>query len=184
MSVGLCRVGANRPLGVATAHRIKAIPAPLEGIGIALYLFGDVGDRPGGLPVRLVAHRVGGKGRLVVTQLKVRMHQAGTVAQGDVIDRILRDQRKNDGEHARMIVPPLIERKRDGRHLSPEEWSAIVAEYTAGRIPDYQIAALLMAVFMRGLDRQELAALTDPMPASGGRLSFDSWGTTPTHQRS
>jgi len=47
----------------------------------------------------------------------------------------------------------------------------------AGRIPDYQIAALLMAVFMRGLDRQELAALTDAMLASGDRLSFDGWGT-------
>ena len=58
-----------------------------------------------------------------------------------------------------MIVGPLIERKRDGGALSPEEWSALVAEYTAGRIPDYQIAALLMAVFMRGLERQELAAL-------------------------
>jgi pyrimidine-nucleoside phosphorylase len=76
-----------------------------------------------------------------------------------------------------MIVPPLIERKRDGGSLTPEEWSAIVAEYTAGRIPDYQIAALLMAVFMRGLDRQELAALTDAMLASGDRLSFDGWAT-------
>ena len=72
-----------------------------------------------------------------------------------------------------MIVVPLIERKRDGGALSPEEWSALVAEYTAGRIPDYQIAALLMAVFMRGLERQELAALTDAMLASGDRLSFD-----------
>jgi pyrimidine-nucleoside phosphorylase len=76
-----------------------------------------------------------------------------------------------------MIVGPLIERKRDGGTLSPEEWSAIVAEYTAGRIPDYQIAALLMAVFMRGLERQELAALTDAMLASGERLSFDGWAT-------
>ena len=76
-----------------------------------------------------------------------------------------------------MIVPPLIERKRDGGNLSPEEWSAIVAEYTAGRIPDYQIAALLMAVFMKGLERQELAALTDAMLASGDRLSFDGWAT-------
>jgi pyrimidine-nucleoside phosphorylase len=76
-----------------------------------------------------------------------------------------------------MIVPPLIERKRDGGQLSPEEWSALVAEYTAGRIPDYQIAALLMAVFMRGLERQELAALTDAMLASGDRLSFDGWAT-------
>ena len=76
-----------------------------------------------------------------------------------------------------MIVGPLIERKRDGGALSPEEWSALVAEYTAGRIPDYQIAALLMAVFMRGLERQELAALTDAMLASGDRLSFDGWAT-------
>src|SRR5438034_8285041 len=75
-----------------------------------------------------------------------------------------------------MIVVPLIERKRDGGVLSPEEWSALVAEYTAGRIPDYQIAALLMAVFMRGLERQELAALTDAMLASGDRLSFDGGG--------
>jgi pyrimidine-nucleoside phosphorylase len=72
-----------------------------------------------------------------------------------------------------MIVGPLIERKRDGAALSPEEWSAIVAEYTTGHIPDYQIAALLMAVFLRGLERQELAALTDAMLASGDRLSFD-----------
>ena len=72
-----------------------------------------------------------------------------------------------------MIVGPLIERKRDGAALSPEEWSALIAEYTAGRIPDYQIAALLMAVFLRGLERQELAALTDAMLASGDRLSFD-----------
>src|SRR5688572_1401491 len=77
-----------------------------------------------------------------------------------------------------MIVVPSIERKRDGGSLSPEEWSSIVAEYTAGRIPDYQMAALLMAVFLRGLERQELAALTDAMLASGQRLTFDGW-TTP-----
>src|SRR5437588_5355941 len=76
-----------------------------------------------------------------------------------------------------MIVGPLIERKRDGAALSAEEWSALVAEYTADRIPDYQIAALLMAVFLRGLERQELAALTDAMLASGQRLSFDGWST-------
>src|SRR5256714_4539950 len=84
---------------------------------------------------------------------------------------------QNDGEHATMIVGPLIERKRDGGALSPEEWSALVAEYTAGRIPDYQISALLMAVFMRGLDRQELAAPTHAMLASGRRPSFHGWDT-------
>src|SRR5258705_416323 len=76
-----------------------------------------------------------------------------------------------------MIVPPLIERKRDGGALSPEEWSALVADYTAGRIPHYQIAALLMAGFIRGLERQGAAALADAMLASGDRLSFDGWAT-------
>src|ERR1043166_1713505 len=76
-----------------------------------------------------------------------------------------------------MLVVPLIERKRDGGALTPEEWSALVAAYTAGRVPDYQMAALLMAVLLRGLERQELAALTDAMLASGQRLAFDSWPT-------
>jgi len=76
-----------------------------------------------------------------------------------------------------MIIGPLIERKRDGGALSPEEWSAVIAEYTANHVPDYQMSALLMAVFMRGLERQELAALTDAMLASGDRLSFDGWAT-------
>jgi pyrimidine-nucleoside phosphorylase len=76
-----------------------------------------------------------------------------------------------------MLVVPLIERKRDGGALTPEEWSALVAGYTAGRIPDYQMSALLMAVVWRGLERVELAALTDAMLASGQRLSFDGWAT-------
>src|SRR5256712_2687953 len=76
-----------------------------------------------------------------------------------------------------MLVVPLIERKRDGGTLTPEEWSALVAAYTADRIPDYQMSALLMAVLLRGLERQELAAVTDPMLASGQRLAFDAWGT-------
>ena len=76
-----------------------------------------------------------------------------------------------------MIVVPLIERKRDGGALTPEEWSALIAEYTAGRVPDYQMSALLMAVCLRGLERHEVAALTDAMLASGQRLSFDGWAT-------
>src|SRR3989449_2096376 len=76
-----------------------------------------------------------------------------------------------------MLVVPLIERKRDGGALTPEEWSALVAAYTDGRIPDYQMSALLMAVVLRGLERPELAALTDAMLASGQRLTFDAWAT-------
>ena len=58
-----------------------------------------------------------------------------------------------------MIVVPLIERKRDGGTLTAEEWSALVAAYTAGDIPDYQMSALLMAVLLRGLARPELAEI-------------------------
>src|SRR2546422_8907813 len=75
-----------------------------------------------------------------------------------------------------MLVVPLIERKRDGGTLTPEEWSALVAAYTADRIPDYQMSALLMAVLLRGLERQEPPALTDAMLASGQRLTFDARG--------
>lgn len=76
-----------------------------------------------------------------------------------------------------MIVVRLIERKRDGEALTAEEWSALVANYTDGRIPDYQMSALLMAVCLRGLERHEVAAFTDAMVASGERLSFDRWNT-------
>src|SRR2546422_4421901 len=76
-----------------------------------------------------------------------------------------------------MLVVPLIERKREGGALTPEEWSALIAAYTAGQVADYQMSALLMAVVLRGLERQELAALTDAMLASGQRLGFDSWST-------
>jgi pyrimidine-nucleoside phosphorylase len=74
-----------------------------------------------------------------------------------------------------MLVVPLIERKRDGGALTAEEWSALIAEYTAGRVPDYQLSALLMAVVLRGLERHEVNALTQAMLASGARLSFDGW---------
>src|SRR5260370_1065741 len=76
-----------------------------------------------------------------------------------------------------MFVVPLIERKRDGGALTPEEWSALIAAYTAGRVADYQMSALLMAVVPRALKRTELAALTDAMLASGQRLTFDGWPT-------
>ena len=71
-----------------------------------------------------------------------------------------------------MFVPGLIERKRDGGSLTAAEWRELLAEYAAGRIPDYQISALLMACFLRGLAREETAGLLDGMMASGGRLDL------------
>jgi pyrimidine-nucleoside phosphorylase len=74
-----------------------------------------------------------------------------------------------------MVIPPLIEHKRDGHALEPEQWAALIAEYTANRIPDYQMSALLMAIVWRGLAPAELAALTDAMLQSGDRLRFDGY---------
>jgi pyrimidine-nucleoside phosphorylase len=75
-----------------------------------------------------------------------------------------------------MWVTPLIERKRDGGALTPQEWREIIAGYTAGQVPDYQMAALLMAVSLRGVQPAELAALTGAMLDSGERLRFDHLG--------
>src|SRR4051812_50203874 len=71
-----------------------------------------------------------------------------------------------------MVIPSLIQHKRDGHELPAADWSRLIAEYTAGRVPDYQMAALLMAVVRRGLSAAELAALTDAMLNSGDRLGF------------
>src|SRR4051812_3214274 len=72
-----------------------------------------------------------------------------------------------------MVIPSLIQHKRDGGALRPAEWAELIAAYTAGDVPDYQMSALLMAVVWRGLTPDELAALTDAMLQSGDRLRFD-----------
>ncbi len=71
-----------------------------------------------------------------------------------------------------MIVPRLIERKRNGDHLEPSEIRELVIEFSEGRVPDYQMAAFLMAVYYRGLDRGEMNALMESMLDSGKRLDF------------
>lgn len=77
-----------------------------------------------------------------------------------------------DGTASGMVFQSLIERKRDGGALTPAEWQAAIEGLLSGRIPDYQMAALLMAVTWRGLAPEELAALTEVMLASGARLEF------------
>jgi pyrimidine-nucleoside phosphorylase len=66
-----------------------------------------------------------------------------------------------------MNVAELIRRKRDGGALADEEIRAFVRGYTDGAVPDYQAAALLMAIYFRGLHGAELATLTDAMLHSG-----------------
>jgi len=71
-----------------------------------------------------------------------------------------------------MLVTRLIERKRDGGRLEAGEWNALIRSYVAGDVPDYQMAAMLMAMYVHGLDRTETAALTDAMRRSGAQLSL------------
>src|SRR5690606_31706945 len=73
-----------------------------------------------------------------------------------------------------MLAQRLIERKRDGGRLSPDEWEALARAYASGAMTDYQMAAFLMAAFIRGLDRNEVGALTRAMLGSGKRLDLFS----------
>jgi pyrimidine-nucleoside phosphorylase len=66
----------------------------------------------------------------------------------------------------------VIERKRNGERLTDEELTELVLGYARGEIPDYQVAAFLMAVYFRGLDAHETWALTDAMIASGDSLDL------------
>src|SRR5882724_4080710 len=66
----------------------------------------------------------------------------------------------------------LIEFKREGKILAPEQIQEFIREFTAGKIPDYQMAAMLMAIYFRGLNTAETTALTLAMRDSGGVLRF------------
>lgn len=66
----------------------------------------------------------------------------------------------------------LIESKRDGRALSSEDIHRFVCDHVAGKIPDYQMTAMLMAIYFRGMSAEEVTALTMAMRDSGDVLSF------------
>jgi pyrimidine-nucleoside phosphorylase len=67
---------------------------------------------------------------------------------------------------------PLIEAKREGKTLASGEIQSFISDFTAGKIPDYQMAAMLMAIYFRGLDPKETRALTLAMRDSGDVLKF------------
>lgn len=74
-----------------------------------------------------------------------------------------------------MRAVDIIAKKRDGRELSRDEIIFIVRGYTAGKLPDYQMAALLMAVYLRGMTTDETLALTHAMLHSGDVMDFSSF---------
>ncbi|MFN2222164.1 MAG: thymidine phosphorylase [Chloroflexota bacterium] len=71
-----------------------------------------------------------------------------------------------------MRIVELIETKRDGGSLSQQQIEWFVQTYTAGDIPDYQVAALLMAIYFQGMDRRETVDLTLAMARSGEQLDL------------
>jgi pyrimidine-nucleoside phosphorylase/thymidine phosphorylase len=71
-----------------------------------------------------------------------------------------------------MRTVDLIQRKRDGEELAPEEIVHLIEGYTSGQIPDYQMAAFLMAVYFSGMTDREVSALTDCMIRSGSTIDL------------
>jgi len=72
----------------------------------------------------------------------------------------------------------IIVKKRDGGVLDPADISFFVDGYVRGEIPDYQMSALAMAIFLRGMDHEETVTLTEKMLASGKTLCWAS-GSVP-----
>lgn len=73
-----------------------------------------------------------------------------------------------------MVPQWLIEKKRDGLALSESEIREFIAGYVDGSIPDYQMAAMAMAIYLKGMTPEEIAVLTDAMMRSGAMVDTSS----------
>jgi len=76
-----------------------------------------------------------------------------------------------------MIVPQwIIEKKRDGHELSSGEITDFINGFHTGSIPEYQMAALAMAIYLKGMSFEETAHLTEAMMGTGQKLDTSSLG--------
>jgi len=73
-----------------------------------------------------------------------------------------------------MLMTELIAKKRDGGSLSREEIDFMIGGYTRGDIPDYQMSAMLMAMYFRGLDKEETVHMTMAMMHSGDTIDLSA----------
>ncbi len=73
-----------------------------------------------------------------------------------------------------MRAVDIIQKKRDGGTLAPEEIAFVVSGVTDGTLPEYQTSALLMAILLRGMTPDETAGLTDAMVRSGVRVDLSA----------
>ena len=76
-----------------------------------------------------------------------------------------------------MNILEIIAKKRDAKELSKEEIEYFVEEYTKGEIPDYQASALIMAIYINGMNDREITDLTLAMAYSGEVLDLSYFGT-------
>ena len=73
-----------------------------------------------------------------------------------------------------MRMVDIIKKKRDGMNLTNEEISFVVDSYMEGEIPDYQMSALLMAVFYKGMSVDEIVYLTKLMAYTGSKIDLSN----------
>jgi len=83
-----------------------------------------------------------------------------------------------------MKTVDLIRKKRDGEKLNREEIQFLIDGYIKGEIPDYQVSALLMAIYFQGMDDEETAILTDVMAHSGTMLDLSKMSGFPVDKHS
>ena len=76
-----------------------------------------------------------------------------------------------------MRMYDIITKKKHGQELTEAEIQEFVTEYTAGRIPDYQVSALMMAIYFRGMTDRETSALTMAMSTSGDTVDLSEFGS-------
>ena len=75
-----------------------------------------------------------------------------------------------------MRMYDIIEKKKRGEELTDCEIYDVIKQYTAGSIPDYQMSALLMAIYFKGMCEREISTLTDAMSTSGDTVNLDVFG--------
>ena len=75
-----------------------------------------------------------------------------------------------------MSIVDLIAKKRDGGIFSTSEIHQLIAFVCDPTVPDFQISAMLMAIYLKGMTEREVADLTLAMAHSGDTLDFDAMG--------